>query len=220
MKVKLTVPTSLSDIKLSQYQKFVRTTKDSKDDNFIARQIVGIFCGVSDEIVGSIRAKDFDSIVSGITEVLNEKPEFKSRFKLGGVEYGFIPKLEDITVGEKADLDSFLGDIDKMDKAMGVMYREVSIERSNGYDIEDYKADNESLDVTLDIAFGANVFFYNLMNDLLSYTQNFIAQEAERNPKVSQTLEQSGVGITAFINSLEVTFSSLRGLGNLNYMKH
>ena len=104
MKVKITIPEKLSEIKLSQYQKFIRTTKDQEDEAFIARQMVGIFCDVPDKVVGQIKAKDYESILNSISEVLQEKPEFKPTFKMDGVEYGFIPNLsEDITVDEKAD---------------------------------------------------------------------------------------------------------------------
>ena len=212
MKVKITQPTSLKDIKLSQYQKFVRTTKDSEDNNFVTRQMISIFCNVPDKVVGQIKASDYDSIVADLTKVLELKPEFIPTFKLDGVEYGFIPELEDITVDEKADLDTFYKDIDTMDKAMAVLYRPITIKRGKKYLIEDYEGENGSLDVTLDIVLGANVFFSLLMTDLLNYTQSYIAQEVEHNPKVSQILEQNGVGSTAFINSLQETFLSLTKL--------
>jgi hypothetical protein len=220
MKVKLTIPTSLSDIKLSKYQKFIRTTKDSEDDSFIARQIICIFCDIPDNVVGQIKAKDFEDIVVSITEVLNTKPVFVDRFTLDGVRYGFIPKIEDITVDEKADLDTFLADVTKMDKAMAVMYRPITIETKRGYLVEEYVGEGKSLDVSLDVAFGANFFLSNLMRDLLSYTQNYIAAQVEHSPKVSQTLEANGVGTTAFINSLEQTFLGLNRLVSLDYTRH
>ena len=220
MKIELTIPTKLSDIKLSQYQKFARTTKDSEDDNFIARQIVGIFCNIPDNVVGKIKAKDFESIVTDITEVLGQKPEFNPKFTLDGVKYAFIPDLEDITVDEKADLDTYMADMDKMDKAMAVMYRPITTQTKRGYLIEDYEGEGKSLDVTLDIAFGANVFFSTLISELMNFTQNYISDQVAHNPKVSQTLEANGVGTTAFINSLEATFSSLKTLANLDYTRH
>jgi len=254
--VKITIPTKLSEIKLSQYQKFARTTKDSEDDKFIARQIVGIFCDIPDTVVGQIKAKDFESIVTDITNVLSIKPEFKTKFVLDGVKYGFIPDLEDITVDEKADLDTYLSDMDKMDKAMAVMYRPIIAENKRGYLIEEYMEEinhiedlieiektkinssklvnlrinlidakkrfeeKNSLDVSLDIAFGANFFLHNLMSELLSFIQNYISDQVEHSPKLSQTLEANGVGTIHFIKSLEEAFSHLKRLVNLDYTKH
>lgn len=219
MKVKVKIPESLSELRLSQYQKFMRTTKDSEDENFIARQMVGIFCDIPDSIVDQIVAKDFSEMVNHIGNILAEKPEFKQKIVYKGKDYGFIPNLDQITVGEKADLDTFYKDLQTMDKAMGVLYRPITVQTKRGYEIEKYKADSTSLDLPLDIVFGANVFFYNLMRDLLIYTQSCIKVEAERNPKMRQILEQSGDGITAFMKSLEETFLNLTMLANLNFLK-
>jgi len=217
--MKIKIPERLSDIKLSQYQKFLRTTKDSEDDNFIARQMVAIFCDIPDKVVDQIIAKDFESIVNQIGNALNQSPEFKEVITYEGVKYGFIPNLDEITVAEKADLDTYFKDVQTMDKAMGVLYREIDIQTKRGYLIQDYNADGKSLDLTLDVVFGANVFFYNLMRDLLIYTQNSIKAEAEQNPKVKQILSKNGVGITAFLNSLQETFLNLTMLANLNFLK-
>ena len=109
--------------------------------------------------LNKIRAKDFNSIIEAITEVLQQKPKFKPTFKMGGVEYGFIPNLDEISLGEKVDLDEYFKEVKTMDKAMNVLYRPITLKRSNGYLIEDYKANGEGLDTPLDVALGANVFF-------------------------------------------------------------
>ena len=217
MKIKITQPTKLKEIKLSQYTKFLRTTKDSEDEMFIAKQLVGIFCNLPDNIVNQINVKEFDAIVKELTELLNTEHELVTTFSLHGVEYGFIPSFEDITIGEKVDLDSFYKDIDNIGKAMNVLYRPITIKQKGKYLIKDYDGNGESLDVTLDVAFGANVFFSDLMSDLLSYTQSFIAQEVERNPKVSQTLAQNGVGITHSTESLSLIISQLKKQLKGNY---
>lgn len=220
MKFELTIPTDLSDIKLSQYKKFVRTTKDSEDEAFIGKQMIGIFCGIPDDLVNNIKAKDYDAIINAISEVLKQKPTFVPTFKMEGKEYGFIPNLEEITLGEKADLDTYFEDIETFDKAMNVLYRPIVTKNKYGYIIEDYKANDKPLDVTLDVAFGANVFFSTLISDLMNYIQNYIAEEVVRNPKASQTLEKNGVGTQVFINSLKEIFSNLTKLQNYHYTKH
>ena len=217
MKIKVSVPTSLKDIKLSQYQKFIRTTKDSEDEMFIARQMVGIFCDLPNNIVGKISKLDFNNIVNSISEILQEDGKFQPLIIHEGKQYGFIPKLEDITVDEQADIDSMINDWQKMDNVMGVMYRPVTVKNRYGYDIEDYKP--AELDLTLDVVKGALGFFLTLLNDLLNCTQNYIVEEV-RNPKILQTLEENGVGIKTFTNSLEATFLSLKTLVNYDYMKH
>lgn len=214
MKLKLIVPTELKDIKLSQYQKYVSTTKDSKDANFMNRQLVGIFCNIPDDVVGSIRASDFNSIVNNVSVILQQKGKFVDRFELDGVNYGFIPKIEDITVDEKADLDTFLTDWETFNFACGVCYRPIKSKYKNTYEIEDYKGIKTSLDVTLDVAFGLNVFFSSLINDLLTFIPNSIGEVLEQEPKLLQTLAQNGDGTIPFTQLLKETCSSLKTLVN------
>lgn len=209
MKVEITVP-SLSDMKLSQYQKFLRTTEGSEDISFIHRQMVAIFCNLSDNIVSKMTRKSFDEVVTELTKTLSSKDKqpLKLIVKHNGKEYGFIPNLDEISVGEQADIGSFIADWQKMDKALGVLYRPVTLKRKESYLIEDYNADGISLDLPLDVALGAYFFFVNLAKDLLNCTPNYIVSQVRQDKKL-MSLVENGVGITAFTESLKGTFSTL-----------
>ena len=210
MNINITVPSNLNDIKLSQYQKYIKTTKGNEDLNFLNRQLVGIFCGISDILVGKIRKKDFNSTVEDVTNALSDKPTFVTRFKLDGIEYGFIPSLEDITVDEQADLDTFLQDVKTFHKAAAVMYRPIKSKHKDTYLIEEYEGNNEGLDVSLNIMLGAVDFFLNLQNELLNCTLNYIGQEAESNQKLSQILAENGVGIKTFTHFPKEIFFNIK----------
>ena len=212
MKMKIKIPTELKDIKLSQFQKFLKTTKDIEDADFINRQLVGIFCNLSDEQVKNILAKDFNDIVETISKTINKTSELITKFNLDGVEYGFIPKIEDITVGEKVDIDSNINDWQKMDKVMAVCYRPINYKHKDTYLIDDYTGEEKPLDVTLDVAIGCMLFFYNLTKDLVNYIPNFLEEAVAQDPKVSQILAKNGLGIKTFTQSLEGIFSSLMPL--------
>lgn len=218
MKVKVKIPTDLSDIKLSQYQKFHKTTEGKEDMNFINKQMVAIFCQIPDEYVNKISKKDYDSIIQTINKLFDHEPKLKPLINYNGKRLGFIPKLEDITVGEQADVDTLISDWGKMDKVMAILYREIETEQRGKYTIKEYTGEEEPIDVTMDIVFGAMVFFYQLLNDLLTYTQSYIEEEV-RKTKTSQILEENGIGINQFMQSLEVTFSSLKKSLNYDYMK-
>ena len=212
MKMKIKIPTELKDIKLSQFQKFLKTTKDIEDADFINRQLVGIFCNLSDEQVKNILAKDFNDIVETISKTINKTSELITKFNLDGVEYGFIPKIEDITVGEKVDIDSNINDWQKMDKVMAVCYRPINYKHKDTYLIDDYTGEEKPLDVTLDVAIGCMLFFYNLTKDLVNYIPNFLEEAVAQDPKVSQILAKNGLGIKTFTQSLEGIFSNLMPL--------
>ena len=85
MKVKVKVPTSLSDIKLSQYQKFVRTTEGKEDENFINRQMVAIFCNIPDDAIGYIKKSDYDEMVTQVRNVLSMQSTLQTIINFNGV---------------------------------------------------------------------------------------------------------------------------------------
>jgi hypothetical protein len=126
---------------------------------------------------------------------------FINRFKLGGVEFGFIPDLDDMTFGEYTDLDSYIGDWDNMHKAMAVLYRPITKKGlNNTYEIEKYNGSITYSDVMkhapLDVVFGANVFFYNLGNELLKSTMNYLENNTQMQTILQQhNSENDGVGI-------------------------
>ena len=108
-----------------------------------------------------------------------------------------------------ADIDSYIKDVRTYDKAMAVLYRPISFKKGKQYLIEDYKGEGQSLDLPMSVVSGALVFFSDLINDLLSCTQNSI-MEAVKTDKRLQTLVENGVGINHFTDLLRETFSDLK----------
>lgn len=211
MKVKIQMPSSLADIKLSQYQKFIRTTDGKEDVNFINRQLVSIFCHIKDEYIGQIRKADYDEMIEQVSNILSTQSiELQTVIKHNGIDYGFIPKnFEDITVSELADLDNYIKDVQTYDKAMSVLYRPIKSRVKGKYLIEDYDAKGEGLDLTMDVVTGALVFFSILINDLLSCTQNSIT-EAVQTDKRLQSLVINGGGIKTFTDLVGEVFLNLK----------
>ena len=214
MKVKVTIPTSLKDIKLSQYQRFVKAVKDSEDEVFIGKQIVSIFCNIPEHLVDKVERKMYNKIVKDVSQVLQQDSQVITKFKLDGKFYGLIPSIDSMTVGEQADLDALYNDYEKRDKVMAILYRPITVQSRGKYLIAEYTGNEEPLDVTMDIVKGADVFFCNILNDCISYIQNCIEKEVMQTKKL-QILEKSGVGTVQFMESLKETFSILKQ--QLNY---
>ena len=211
MRVKVKIPTSINDIKLSQYQKFLKTTKDVDDVNWINRQSVAIFCNLPDEYVDKIRKKDYDDILNTLNKLLSEQPELELKINYKGAKYGFIPDLENITVGEQADLETLISDWQKMDKAMAVLYRPIENEFKGRYEIAEYTSKEEPLDLPLGVVLGAYAFFLNLLNDLQSYIQNSI-QQLEIQNRYNEILAKNGDGTPISMPLHKVIYSNLKRL--------
>ena len=215
MKVKIQVPTSLSEITLEQYQKFNKiNTAENQNTNFILHKTVEIFCGLDLKDIAKIKVHSVKSVIKDIDNVFSEKPDLIPTFKLKGKEYGFIPKLDDISLGEYIDLDDSLTDWETMHKAMSVLYRPVTMRKGDKYLIEEYNGtdDAESMkQMRLDVVMGSIVFFYNLNNELLQTILNYLNREVpnQMNTLQLQTLEKSGVGINQSMDLLKEMLPNL-----------
>jgi hypothetical protein len=200
MKIELKIPTSLSEIKLVQYQKFLSIAKDNEEGEFLQQKMVQLFCGIDLKDVAQIRYKDVAEITANINSLFTKENAFIQRFKMGGVEFGFIPNLDDMTTGEYMDLDNYITDWDTMHNAMAVLYRPITNKLGNKYQIEEYKGSVTYADVMrhapLDVVLGAMVFFYTLGNDLLKSTINYLEENQElQNILNKHNLENVGDGI-------------------------
>jgi len=199
MKVSVAIPESLKDIKLSQYSKWLKISKDQDNSVFLQQKMIEIFCNIPLKAVNHIKVKDVEYICSKIVNSLEEKPKFKNRFKKENKEYGFIPQLDNMSFGEYVDLDTYLSDWETMDKAMSILYRPITHTKGDTYTIEDYeKADKYDMkNLSLDIVFGCMVFFYNLRKELQNHILNYLDnQEIVKQRPELMALVRSGVGIS------------------------
>lgn len=214
MKLELNVPTHLSEIKLAQYQKFVKVAEQNEDSEFLHQKMVQLFCGVDLRNIANIKHKQVMEITSSISEMFKVKHKFIPRFKMGGVEFGFIPNLDDISQGEFVDLDNYISDWQQMHKAMAVLYRPIKESVKDKYTIEEYNGSITYSDVMrhapLDVVLGATVFFYHLGNELMKSTLTFL----EENPQMQHlmtkhNLESDGDGIHLSMHSLKEMLEGL-----------
>lgn len=206
-KVSIKIPTSLNDIKLSQYQKLLKAIDGLENEELTNRYMVEIFCNLPESVVRNMTAKSYNEVLTTLNDVfkdIDKEHGLAAKIVYNDIQYGFIPNLDDITVGEQIDIDSNLKDWQTMDKAMSILYRPIKTSHKDKYTIEDYK-DIGSLDLPLDVVLGACFFLTNLQNDLLNTIPNFIEAELRTNPKL-QNLVQSGGGINSFMESLRKTF--------------
>lgn len=225
MKVKLTIPTELKEIKLKDYIRFMNVVKGSNDAEFINQKMVECFCGIDLKEVAKISLSDLDNLVEHFNKLFEQKTKFINRFTLNGIEFGFIPNLDKITNGEYMDIDSNISDVNNYHILMGIMYRPITNKFKDRYQIEPYEAKEEYFelmkDLTLDIVLPALVFFYHLGTELLKVLPRFLEEEANKmNSQKNTNSEKSGDGINAYIHSLKETLPDLMMLVEKNFLSH
>ena len=139
MKVEINVPSNISEITLEQYQKFVKVnTEENKDTSFLMHKTVEIFCNMDLKDIAKIKLTSVKEILDHLNKVFEVKNDLIPRFTLGGIEYGFITQLDEMTLGEYIDLDENMGDWETMHKAMAVLYRPVIHKKGDRYKIKEY----------------------------------------------------------------------------------
>jgi hypothetical protein len=225
MKLQITIPTSLSEITLEQYQKFLSIAKDNPDGEFLQHKMVEIFCGIDLKNAAKISFKDVNEITTNLSNLFTQKYDLKRTFKLGNTEFGFITNLDEITLGEYTDLDKYISDWDMMHNAMAVLYRPITKKLKDKYQIEEYNGSYTYCDamkyMPVDVALGAVVFFYNLGNELLKSTIHYLENNKEfQNIVNNHNLEVNGVGIHHSMLLLKEMLEDLKMFPELNYQLH
>jgi len=225
-KFTLEVPKDLSGVTLQQYQKYLKVMEDNKDAQdmeFINLKVLEIFCGVTMKEAYKLPLAEFSFIINHIVNIFKEDTPLQRDFTLtdpngNSMTFGFIPKLDDITLGEFIDLDNYVSDWQQMHKAMAVLYRPVTFRKGELYLIEEYEGSNKYAEVMKDspvnAALGAIVFFYRLGNVLSSYLADSLTQQMMKDQQALKDLEQNGDGINQYMQSLKEISQNLEKLRN------
>jgi hypothetical protein len=218
--INLEIPLDLSGITLKQYQQYLKVYEkwDREDEVYIKTKMLQIFCGLPIEDTLKIPLSSFDSTIEHLMTCLNSETPLIRKFTMSGkdkegndaeLEFGFIPKLDDISFGEFIDLENYMMDWQTMHKAMAVLFRPIIHKKREFYRIDDYGGSDRYSDVMLDmpvsVALGASVFFYRLGTKLPHLTLDYLQKElkrAELTPQLKQTLEENGDGINHYTRLL------------------
>jgi hypothetical protein len=218
MKVNITIPESLKEVTLYQYQRFEKLTTENEPSEFVNQKTIEIFCNIELKDVARIRIADVSNLLTHLNDLLQQKPKLTNTFKLGVYEFGFIPKLEDITSGEYIDLETYLSDTQTLHKAMAVLYRPIKTKVKDLYTIEDYEGADKYSEVLkympLDIALGSMLFFWTLLNDCVSGLADYIQNEAGQSEQANKLLEKNMDGINQSMQQLKGMYSTLIPLQN------
>ena len=211
MKVEVYIPDTLSEITLGQYQRYLKLQQDNTNENLLSTKMIEIFCGLRNETIMAMKANSIKDITMILTDMFNEKPQLVREFKMGGVSYGFIPKVEDMSFGEYIDLDTFIGDYENLHRAMNVLYRPIKLKDKEKYLIEDYDSKDPDVmkSMPMDAVLSSILFFYNLGMDLSKAMLNYL-EDNETNLAQYLTSEQNGDGINHFSDSLKEILDDLK----------
>ncbi len=224
--ITLSIPKELSGITLRQYQKYIKAVSYDTDKeptkeeiDFANLKLLECFCEITLKEAYLLPLSEFSEIINHLGKLFTEETPLERTIEMTTpkgevVKFGFIPKLDDISLGEFVDLEKYIGDWQQMHKAMAVLYRPITFEKGNLYLIEDYQGSDKYSDVMLDApvnaALGATVFFYHLGSELSTHMMDYLEKQVKEDSTFQQTLEQNGVGINQYMELLKGTSQSLK----------
>ena len=230
--MEFTIPATLRDVKLSQWQRYIDVYDKNKDEDateFLNKKVLEIFCDIKLSDVDKIGLNVFDNTLGHLSSVLNSKPELSQTFKLEGtdgvvVEFGMIPNLDKMSYGEFIDLEKYLFSDKDLHKAMAVLYRPVKFKSKDKYLIHEYKGTSYMADVMkdtpLDVAISARVFFYRLATKLGNYTMAYTLKQLQEKQEGRQDelSVKNGETIKQYLLSLEKMLEESEKLQNFQYI--
>jgi len=237
VEVEISLPKSINDIKLGDYQRYMKVyeaNKDVDDANFLELKLLESFCEIDLLAANQMPFETFDFALQHMSEVFKQKTPLTRRFKMKGtdgvvVDFGFIPNLSKMSLGEYVDLDTYISDMENMHKAMAVLYRPVhkSWDGKEHYRVMEYQGTEKFAEVMkempLGIALGAMVFFYRLGMKLSKHMMDYslqLLEKEELSEEQKLLLQRDMDGIKASMPLLEEMHSDFQMPPVYRYTRH
>jgi hypothetical protein len=187
--MKLKVPGECSQITLSQFMAY-HTAEDDVER-------VMVIINKSREYCELLKADSVQTIITLFEEVIDSSAgQFERIINVNGKRLGFLPDINSMTFREHVDLDQLAQtiwregkpcDYTELPRLMAVMFRPVTEQVGDYYNIEKYDLDKtarympEIMALTLDRVNGALVFFSSigaeLANNSLVYLDSILKKE-------------------------------------------
>jgi len=179
IETKHNLPKHWDDLPLKKYVRVMKVLDDKENITELEKivKILRVLSDIPEADILRLPVKNINQLGVHLTKFLQTLPndELNHVLNIKGVEYGFHPKISDISFGEWVDIDSYIneGVHDNMHKIMAILYRPITLKSGDKYQIEPYEPckDREEImlnNLTVGDFYGVSVFFSQLGRELLS----------------------------------------------------
>jgi hypothetical protein len=171
-----------SDVTLEKWLKLIDFHEASKSEE--AEETIAALSTIPKDLIKQLELKDVAIIMGKIAELQSKQDSSLKRIvEIDGKEYGFHPDLDSITLGEYADIETFIkNDIEKnLPELCAVLYRPITKKKNDVYAIEAYDGNiqiraEEMKKMSAEQVQSALVFFYRLGKELLMTLPSFLTE--------------------------------------------
>ena len=159
---------SWSDVNLSTWLQLIDFETGTKTEE--ATETIAALSDIPKKLIKELSLSDVAVIMSKVGELQQEQDtKLKRIIEINGVEYGFHPDLDSISLGEYADIEQFIknGIDSSLPELMAVLYRPIKLKKNDIYIIDSYDGDirlraEEMKLMSAEQVQSALVFFYTL----------------------------------------------------------
>jgi hypothetical protein len=193
---------SWQDVNLKSWLRLLDLQKGSKSKE--ALETVATLSDIPKNLINELSIQDVALIMSKLTALQEKQSSLLKRIiVINGKEYGFHPNLEEITLGEYADIETFMKNgLEKhLPELMAILYRPVVEKKNDVYTIEAYDGNikiraEEMKKMSAEQVQAAMVFFWTFVNELLRILLLYLMEQipTKQQTQLIQALQKSGVG--------------------------
>ena len=175
-----------SDVSLEKWVKLINFHTGSKSSE--ALNTIAELSNIPDKLIKELALRDVVAIMSQIAKLqAKQNSSLASVVEIDEIRYGFHPDLDSITLGEYADIETFIKDgVEKnMPELMAILYRPIKEEKKDVYTIDGYDGNiriraEQMKKMSAEQVQSALLFFYNFGNVFLVSMQLYlIGQQKE-----------------------------------------
>ena len=180
MSIKVSIPADYSSISVKQYVDYHNAKNDIE-------RLVSI-SNLTKEQAEQIPFQHLPTLLAAFEgTLLNESAKFFETITIKDKDFGFIPDLYSISMGEYADISTWASDVStNMVKIMGTLYRPIDKRVGSKYTIIPHSKANRELvegyveQMTLEQFNGAMLFFSTLLTELSNTSLDYLEMEVKK----------------------------------------
>ena len=196
-KLSFNIPESFNELNLGRYQRLMAVLKKEDDVHEIEKviRILNCITDIPKRQLYGLDMKSIGKLGKHLTTFLETTPtdELKHFIEIEGVEYGFHPKIVDMTLGEFVDLETYTENLEEnLHNILSILYRPVTAKKNDKYRIEDYEPNEERAELfkkhlTVEDFNGASVFFYDIAVQLSISSKKSLIQKQQKKLVTTKT---------------------------------
>jgi hypothetical protein len=174
---------SWKDVTLEKWLKLIDFETGTKTEE--ATETIAALSNIPKQLVKELALKDVAVLMSKIAKLQQKQDtKLKNIIEIEGVEYGFHPDLDSITLGEYADIETFIknGVENHLAELMAVLYRPIKEKKNDIYIINSYDGNirlrtEEMKKMSAEQVQSALVFFYTFGKELSTILPSFLMEQ-------------------------------------------